>query len=91
MTERVLDGAAAFGAAEVRQLQAADAVAGCPDLRVRGAQEFVDLDVVAVVDDDAGLLEADPAGLGATADRDEQQIGVDRGAVVEVRLDASAL
>ncbi len=51
-----------------------------PDLRVRGAQERVDLDVVAVVDDDAGVLESDAACLRATADRDEQQVGLDRGA-----------
>jgi len=68
-------------------LQATDTVPGSPDLRVRGAQEWVDLDVVAIVDGNAGIFEADPAGLRATADRDEQQIGVDRGAVVEVSFD----
>ena len=90
VAERVLDGASALGAAEVRELQTADAVACAPDLRVGGAQERVDHDVVAIVDDDAGVLEADPARLRATADRDEQQVRLDRGGVVEVRRDGVA-
>ena len=68
VAEGVLDGASAFGAAEVGELQAADAVACGPDLRVCGAQEFVHLDVVAIVDGDAGILESDAAGLRAAAD-----------------------
>ena len=68
VTECVLDGTAAFCAAEVSQLQAADAVAGRPDLGVGRAEIFVDFDVVAVVDDDAGAFETDAASLCTTAD-----------------------
>jgi len=74
-------------AAEVGQLQTADAVAGCPDLRVRGAQVLVDFDVIAVVDAYARVLETDTAGLRSAADRDQQQISFDRRAVVEASID----
>ena len=77
VAERVFDRATALGAAEVRELETADAVARRPDLGVRGSQERVDDNVVAVVDDHAGVLEPDAAGLGAPADGDEQEVGLD--------------
>ena len=66
------------GTAEMRELQPADAVARRPDTGVRGAQERVDHYVIAVVDDDTGVLEPDPSGLRATPDRDEEQVRLER-------------
>ncbi len=88
MTESVFDCSAAFGAGEVGELEAADAIAHGPDVRVGGSQVRIDLDVVAVVDHDARFLETDAARLGTAADGDEEEVCLDGGAVIEVGFDA---
>src|ERR1700694_311752 len=82
--KRVLNRAIRLGAGKVRQLQATDAIARRPDMRVLGAKHAIYLDVVSLIDDDTRVLQPDAARLRAPADRHEHEVGLDVGAVVEV-------
>ena len=68
--------------AAVRELQAGDDVADGVDAGHVGAQAVVGEDEAAV-HRDADLLEADARGVRAAADGDEQEVGLERLAVLE--------
>ena len=65
------------------QRQHAGAVAGGVDVRRGGAGDAVDLDVAALGERDAGLLEADAGGVRDGADADQAVAAGDLGAVAE--------
>ena len=62
----------------VGEHRAGNDVADRPDAGDRGAEIVVGLDLAALVDLKAGLVEAEPVGVGPAADRDQHAIGLDR-------------
>jgi hypothetical protein len=83
LTEDVADGADAFGEADVGQLGRGDAVADRPHPVGTRPAQLVDGDESAVVEVDSGAVVDQRVGVGPAADRDDDQIGLDRLAVAE--------
>ncbi len=77
----------------VGELRAAGALADGPDIGGRGLQAVVDIDKTAVVEGDAGRIEADAGGVGRAADGDQDVGGLERllpGGGVQAQGDALA-
>ena len=70
-----------------RQLQPVGDIADGVDVRHIGAREFVDDHFALPADFDAGLLQAEPIGVGHTADGQHQAIGFQNLAVIGKRED----
>ena len=62
----------------VGEHRAGDDVADRPDAGDLGAEVVVGLDLAALVDLEPRLVEAEALGVGPAADRDEDDVGLDR-------------
>ena len=80
----MLDAQDRLGVADVGELRRVDEVADRVDAVLAGAAELVDLDEAALVDLDAGAVEAELVGVRAPADRHHHGVDLDRLALAEV-------
>ncbi len=75
----VLGDGNAFVLGLVREHRAGDDVADRPDSGDRGLEAMIGVDLAARIGRQPRLVERQPVGVGAAADRDEHGVGLDRG------------
>ena len=91
LAEGLLDDEDRLGVADVGQLRRVDEVADGVDAVLAGAAELVDDDEAAVVDLDAGAVEAEPVGERAAADGHDDGVDLEVLAVAEVDRGAAGV